>query len=75
MARFWKKGFMYVELTLCSSRFLTLNITCMNVTTIYIILAIVMFCIYRIAAYHANSEVKLKKAADRGKRRSIRVRA
>lgn len=47
----------------------------MNVTTIYIIAAIVLFCIYRIAAYHAHSEVKLKKAADRGKRRSIRVRA
>lgn len=47
----------------------------MNVTTIYIIAAIVLFCIYRIAAYNAHSEEKLRKAADRGKRRTIRVRA
>lgn len=42
--------------------------------TIYIIAAIVFICLYRVAAYHAHSEVKLKKAADR-KRRSLRARA
>ncbi len=67
---------MYVDLTLCCSSFSNpLKATYMSIYAIYLITAIVLFCIYRIAAYHAHSEVKLKKAGDRGKRRSLRVRA
>ncbi|WP_423735349.1 hypothetical protein [Chitinophaga caseinilytica] len=47
----------------------------MSIYAVYLISAIVLFCLYRIAAYHAHSEVKLKKAAGNGRRKALRVRA